>query len=185
MLLGTGSFIQFMSAGIHPISEFDVIRMIFVSHAKRGQPPRVFQFGIEGKAVVFDRQRSAMAENLHSAIEAMCERCLEVLAPARRVGRESAERKPDGSEIEARVEAASPVESNLIVIELIKIVKDATDGVAFVIVERILKLPKHGAAAIKHQILPHEAARVGQAVRELLVGREQEQARSLRSIRAN
>src|SRR6266567_4149300 len=154
MLLGTGSFIEFMSAGIHPIPEFDVIRMIFVSHAKRGQPPGVFQFGIEGKAVVFDRQRSAMAENLHSAIE-------------------------------ARVEAASAVESDLVVIELIKIMKDAADGVAFVIVERILKLPKHGAAAIKHQILAHEAARVGKAVRELLVGRKQEQARSLRSIRAN
>src|SRR6267143_1664627 len=134
-----------MSASIHPSCELQIIRMILVGQTERGQAPGVLQIGIEGKAVVFDRQRSAMAENLHGAIEIV-------------------------SESEARVETAAPVETDLIVIKLIKIVEDAADGVAFVVVERMLKLGKYGAAAIEHQILANEAAGVGEAIRELLVG---------------
>src|SRR6266850_4866866 len=139
-----------MSASIHPSCELQIVRMILVGQAKRGQAPGVLQIGIEGKAVVFDRQRSAMAEDLHGAIEIVGESGFEVLAPTRGTGRESAESKADGSEIEARVETATAVETDLIVIKLIKIVEDAADGVAFVVVEGILKLGKYGAAAVEH-----------------------------------
>src|ERR1700674_1411011 len=124
--------------------------MILVGQAERGQAPRVIQVGIEGKAVVLDRQRSAMAENLHGAIEIVSEGCFEVLAPAGRIRAEAAKCKADGSEIEARVETATAVEADLIVIEFIKIVEDAADGEALVIVERMLKLGKDWAAAIEH-----------------------------------
>src|SRR5882724_2123252 len=174
-----------MSASIHPSCELQIVRMILVGQTERGQAPGVLQIGIEGEAVVFDRQRSAMAENLHGAIEIVSESGFEVLAPARRIGRETRESKADGSEIEARVETAAPVETDFIVIKLIKIVEDAADGVAFVVVERMLKLGKYGAAAIEHQILADKAAGVGKAIGKLFVGGEQKQARSLRAIRAN
>src|SRR5216684_1628035 len=139
-----------MSASIHPSCELQIVRMILIGQAQRGQAPGVLQIGIEGEAVVFDRQRCTMAENLHGAIEIVSESSFEVLAPARRIGRKPAESKADGSEIEARVETAASVETDSIVIKLIEIVKDPADGVAFVVIERMLKLGKYGAAAIEH-----------------------------------
>src|SRR6267143_576921 len=139
-----------MSASVHPVCELQIVRMILVGQTERGQAPSVLQIGVKGKAVVFDRQRSAMAENLHGAIEIVRESGFEVFAPARRIGWESAESKADGSEVEARVQTATPVETDLIVIELIEIMKNAADGEAFVVVEGVLKLAKYGAAAIKH-----------------------------------
>src|SRR6266436_1235145 len=106
--------------------------MILVSQAESGQAPSVLQVGVEGEAVVFDRQRSAMAENLHGTIEIVSKSGFEVLAPVRRIRGEPAESKAEGSEIEARVETATTVETDLIVIELIKIVEDAADREAFV-----------------------------------------------------
>src|SRR6267378_3194874 len=139
-----------MGASKHPSGELQIVRMILVGQTERGQAPSVLQIGIEGEAVVFDRQRSAMAENLHGAIEIVSKSGFEVLAPVRRIRRESAESKADGSEIEARVETATAVETDLVVIELIKIVEDAADREAFVVIERMLKLGKYGAAAIEH-----------------------------------
>src|SRR5258708_9887190 len=44
----------------------------------------------------------------------------------------------------------------------------------------------HGAGvAVEHQVFADEAAGVGEAIRKLLVGGEQEQARSLRAVGAN
>src|SRR5207245_2203746 len=100
----------------------------------------------------FDSQRSAMAENLHGTVEVLSESGFEVPAPARRIGREAAKGKADGCEIEARVETATPVESDLIVIEFIKIMEDAADREPFVVVERMLELAKDRPAAIQHQI---------------------------------
>src|SRR3981189_3871875 len=117
-----------MSASIHPSCELQIVRMILIGQAQRGQAPGVLQIGIEGKAVVFDRQRSAMAENLHGAIEIVSESGFEVLAPARRVGQEPGKGKADGSEIEARVETAAPVETDLIVTQLLKIAEEAAGG---------------------------------------------------------
>src|SRR6267143_4333287 len=110
-----------MGASIHPSCELQIVRMILVGQTERGQAPGVLQIGVEGKAVVFDGQRSAMAENLHRAIEIVSESGFEVLAPARCIRGESAESKADGSEIEARIETATAVETDLIVIKLIKI----------------------------------------------------------------
>src|SRR6267378_3026218 len=139
-----------MSASIHPSCELQIVRMILVGQAERGHAPGVLQIGIEGEAVVFDGQRSAMAENLHGAIEIVSKSGFEVLAPARRIRGESAESKADGSEIEARVKTSTAVETDLVVIKLIKIVEDAADGEPLVVVERMLKLGKYGATAIEH-----------------------------------
>jgi len=45
-----------------PTPQFQIVGMILVRHAKRRQTPSVFQIWIERKAVVFDGQRSAVAE---------------------------------------------------------------------------------------------------------------------------
>src|SRR5260370_36997294 len=100
--------------------------MILVGHAQGGQAPSVLQFGIEGKAVVFDRQRSAVTENLHGAVELPRQGGLEVLSKARRICREAAERKADGREIEARVESATSAESDFLRIEFVEIVQHST-----------------------------------------------------------
>src|SRR2546427_5270374 len=159
--------------------------MILVCQTERGQSPSILQFGIEGKAVVFDRQRSTMAENFHGAVEILSERGFEVLAPARGVRREAAERKTDGREIEACVQTATPVESDLIVIQFIKIMEDAAHGETFVVVERMLKLGKHGAAAVQHEILPDVAAGVSEALRKLFISRDQDEEWSVRYICTN
>src|SRR6266851_9652813 len=115
-----------------------------------------------------------MAENLHGAIEIVSESGFEVLAPARRIGRESAKIKAYGSEIEAPIKPAAAAEADLLRIEFVEIVQHAADVVALVIVERMLKLGKYGATAIEHQVFSDDAAGVREAVGKLFVGREQE-----------
>src|SRR5258708_33751955 len=128
-----------MGASIHPSCELQIVRMILVGQTERGQAPGVLQIGIEGEAVVFDGQRSAMTENLHGAIEIVSESGFEVLAPPRRIRRESAESKAYGSEIEAPIKPAAAAEADLLRIEFVEIVQHAADVVALVIVERTLK----------------------------------------------
>ena len=76
-----------MSACEHPIPKLQIIRMIRVGQAERGQAPGVLQIGIEREAVVFERQGRPMAEDFHSAVKILPESGLEVLAPAGRFGR--------------------------------------------------------------------------------------------------
>src|SRR5216684_4129127 len=101
-----------MRAGVHPVCKLQIVRMILICQTERGQTPGVLHFGIEGKAVVLDGQRSAMAENLHGAVEIFSESGFEVLAPARSIGREAAKRKTDGCEIEARIKPPTAVETH-------------------------------------------------------------------------
>ncbi len=113
-----------------------------------------------------------MAENLHGAVKILRQRGLEILSPARRSRWESAESKAYGREIEARVESASAVEANFLWIEFVKIVQHAAHRVAFVVVERVLKLPGHNAAAVEHQIFSYNPARICQPVGKLFIGGE-------------
>ena len=93
LLDGARSFVDRVRALEEPIREFQIIGVIFISQAKSGQSPSVFQIRIERERVVFDGQGSAVAENLHGPRKVMRERGFEVLAPARSVRRISAEGK--------------------------------------------------------------------------------------------
>src|SRR5580704_5483212 len=159
--------------------------MIFVREAKRGEAPGVLQLRIEREAVVLDRQRRTVAKDLAGAREVVAQDFLERLAPAGRAGREAAQGETYRRHVETRVEAAAAMEANFIGVQLVKIVEDAADGEAFVIVERLFKYGRRDAAAVEHQIFADIAAAVGEAIGKLLVGREQEQARSFRAVRAD
>src|SRR5580693_6691412 len=126
-----------------------------------------------------------MAENFHRAAEVVSQGSLEVLAPARRSGREPVKTKGDGSEIEAGIEPAAAVEAHFLCIEFVEIVQHAANAVSLVIVERMLVKRGDGAAAIEHEVFTNQAAGVGEAVGELLVGGKQEQARSFGAIGAD
>src|SRR5580693_5945514 len=126
-----------------------------------------------------------MAENFHRAAEVVSQGSLEVLAPARRSGREPVKTKGDGSEIEASIEPAAAVEAHFLCIEFVEVVKHAADAIPLVIVERMLVERRDGAAAIEHEVFADQAAGVGEAVGELLVRRKQKQARSFSSVCAD
>src|SRR5436190_10288627 len=125
---------KLVSSREHPIAQFQIIRMILVRQAQRWQPPRILQIGVKREAVVLDRQRCSMAENLHSAVEILCQRGLEVLSPARRSGRQPAESKRYWREIEACVKSASAVEANFLWIEFVEIVQHPAHRVTLVVV---------------------------------------------------
>src|SRR5271170_5749625 len=108
--------------------------MILVGHAESGKSPRVLQVGIEGEAVVLDGQRSAVTKNLDAAREIVAQNIFETFAPARGARRETAEGEGDRRHIEARVESAAAVEPDFIGVEFVKIVEDAADGEALVVV---------------------------------------------------
>src|ERR1700751_1433341 len=110
-----------------PVRQLDVVGMVPIGKAQRRQPPRVFQIGIDVETVVRHRQRRAMAEDLERTGEIVCERSLEILAPARRIGRHPAECKTDRRHVKARVHSAAAVESDLLHIELVEVVQDTAD----------------------------------------------------------
>jgi len=62
LLLGSGGVEEFEGALAEPVGKLDVVGMIFVSEAKSGQAPGIFQVGIEREAVGLDGQGSAVAE---------------------------------------------------------------------------------------------------------------------------
>src|SRR5271154_3144432 len=159
--------------------------MIFIGHAQGRETPRVFHVGVEREAIVFDRQRSAVAKDFDRAGEVIAEDFFETFPPARSARRKSAKGKADRRHVEARVEAAAAVEANFIGIEFVKIVEDTADGKTFVVVEGMLENTDGKRAAVKHQVLADDSAAVGEAVRKLLVGGEQQEARRFRAIRAD
>src|ERR1700758_2325142 len=90
LLLCTGSVEDLQTMFIEPFGELDVVRMILVGQAKRGESPSVFDICVNGKAVVFFGQRSAMRKNFDCSCEIVRECVFELLAPARSVGRKAA-----------------------------------------------------------------------------------------------
>src|SRR5258707_5699351 len=97
--------------------------MILICQPQRRQAPSVLQVGVEREAVVFNRQRCPVAENLHGAVEVLSEGRFEVLAPTWRIGREAAERKTDWREIKPRIKSASAVEADFLRIEFVEVVR--------------------------------------------------------------
>src|ERR1700732_4272978 len=63
--------------------------------------------------------------------------------------------------------------------------KQAADGETFVIVDGMLEDGGGDAAAVEHEIFADDAAGVGEAVGELLVGGEEKQARSFGAVGAD
>src|SRR5260370_25991589 len=120
-----------------------------------------------------------MAETFHGAVEILRERGLEVLSPPWRAGRESAESKADGREIEPCIKSASAIKADFLRIEFVEIVQHSAHRVTFVVVERMLELAGNRAAAVEHQVLSNHATRVREPVGKLFVGRQQKQARRL------
>src|SRR5690242_2068949 len=159
--------------------------MVFICQTKSGQSPGIFQFGIQRKRIVLDRQGSAVSGNLHAPRKVMFERGFKIFTPARRLGGHSAEGKRDRSESVAGVEAAASIKAHLFMIEFVEVVKHAADAVAFVVVERLIVNTEDAAVDIEHQILADQAAGICQAIRELLVCGKQEQARSLSTVGAD
>ena len=88
-----------------------VIRMILIGHADRGDAPGVFQRGVDGHVVGLDRQRGAMAVHLHRARE-FAQSLLELLAPAGTF-RGRALRPESGLRPDARVEPTAAIEAAL------------------------------------------------------------------------
>src|SRR5437868_6513424 len=99
-----------------PVGKLEVVRMIFVGETESGQVPGIFQVGVEREAVGFNGQRGAVGEYLHSAGEIVGERIFEAFAPGGRAGRQTAQSERDGSDIEASVESAAAVETDLVLI---------------------------------------------------------------------
>src|SRR5689334_18825130 len=126
-----------------------------------------------------------MGGNLHRPRKVVGERGLEILAPAGRIGRHSAEGKGDRCESVTRVETATPVKPHLLVIEFVKVMEDAADAIPFVIVERLIVDAHNTAVSVEHQVLADQPARIRKAIRELLVCGKQKQARSLGSVCAD
>src|SRR5260370_58706 len=126
-----------------------------------------------------------MAENFHGAVEILRERGLEVLSPPWRAGRESAESKADGREIEPCIKSASAIKADFLRIEFVEIVQHSAHRVTLVVVERMLELPGDRAAAVEHQVLSNQAAGVREPVGKLFVGRQQKQARRLCTVGAH
>src|SRR5712664_1791404 len=118
-----GSVKKLVRARKQPIPKLQIIRMILVRKAQRGQAPCVFQIRIQREAVVFNRQRCPVAENLHRAVEILRQGRLEILSPARRSGRESAEGKADWREIETSIKPAPAAEPHFLRIKLVEIVQ--------------------------------------------------------------
>ena len=85
----------------------------------------------------------------------------------------------------ARVQAAAAVESDLLRIQFVEIMKDPTDSKALVVIDRLIENADGNSAAVEHQILADLATRVGKAVGKLAGGRKEQQTRRLRAIRAN
>src|SRR5580704_11067909 len=101
--------------------------MIFVSHTQSGETPGILEIRIQRKAIVFDRQRSAVTEDLHGAREIVAQGIFEALAPARRSGWQTTRRKTNGGQVKTRIEAAAPVETYLLRIQFVKVVEDTAD----------------------------------------------------------
>src|SRR5208337_2179544 len=100
-------------------------------HAQCGKPPGILHVRIERKTIRGDGQRSGMAKNLHRAGEILLQRLLEFFSPARRAWRQSTHGKTHGGEIEACIESATAVKTQLLRIQFVEVMKDAADRVAF------------------------------------------------------
>src|SRR5438034_3880382 len=87
------------------------------------------------------------------------ELALELLAPSRRIRRKGVERVSDRRQIQSKVEPAAADETELRV-ELVQVPHDSRRHDAFEAVHLVIERANREPAAVEHEVLPHDAARV-------------------------
>src|SRR5260370_10429009 len=162
-LFRVGGIKQFHRAIREPVRQFQIVGMIFISEAKRGKPPGVFHVRIDGEAVVFHGQRSAVAVNFKSARPIVRERRLEIFSPAWRAGRKTADAKSNRRQVKAGIQAAATVKADFLRVEFIKIVQDAADCVALVVVGLLFEKTERNGSGVEHQFFATAPAEIGWA----------------------
>src|SRR5215467_11721415 len=113
--------------------------MVPVGHTQSGQAPGVFEIGIQREAVGLKGKRRAAAMDTHGSREIVPQGGLEVRAPARRLGWKSGHGEKIGRGVEACVESAAAKKTDLLRIELVKIVNGPAGGEPLVVVERVFE----------------------------------------------
>src|SRR5881296_4240831 len=121
--------------------------MILVGDAHTGQPPRVFESGIERDAVGLERQRGAVGREQHGAWELLGESARKAFAPFRRSRRQPLQREADWIFPEPRIDAAPAVESPPR-IGFVEIEHHPRVLHAFELVERVLELRVHAEVRV-------------------------------------
>src|SRR5258708_21275578 len=159
--------------------------MISIGHAQSGEAPSVFDIRIKGKIVCFERQRSAAGMNFHGSCEVVTQSILKASAPAGRVGRQTSQGEKVRRKVETRIESPAAVKTDILGVQFVEIMKDSVVREAFVIVERMLEETYTARITIEHQVFADETGRVGETIGKLFVGREQQQTRGLRAVRAD
>src|SRR5258708_19499675 len=84
--------------------------------------------------------------------------------------------------IKSACELLPAVKADFLRVQFIKIVQDAADGVAFVVVGLLFKNTDRDGVAVEHQILADVTAGVGETVRKLIGSGKQQQTRRFRSV---
>ncbi len=114
LLYGAGGVQKLIGALVLPGPELEVVGVILVGEAERGEAPGVFEVGVEGEAVGFYGEGGAVAKQLHGAREIVRESVLEGLAPGGRAGRQTTHGEGDRRGVETSVNATATVEADLL-----------------------------------------------------------------------
>src|SRR5712691_8412657 len=123
--------------------------------------------------------------NFHGSRVIVTQSIFKTGAPARRFGRQPSQSEKVRRKIETRIESATAVETDLLGIQFIEIMKDSAVREAFVIIERMFEQAHATGITIEHQVFADQTRRIGPAVWKLFVGGVQQQSRSLRAVRAD
>src|SRR5216683_1974145 len=93
-----------------------------------------------------------------------CSAFLKPAPPARRIGRQAAQREADGIEVEAGIDSSAAIESALR-IRVIEILDHAGHGHALEVIEGVLESPESVAAEVHHEELADQSAGIRQPLR--------------------
>src|SRR5260370_35836494 len=119
--------------------------------------------------------------NLHGSRVIVTQSIFKTGAPARRFGRQPAQSEKERRKIEPRIESATAVETDLLSIQFIEIMKYSAVREAFVIIERMFEQAYETRITIEHQVFADQTRRIGQANWELFVRGVQHQSGILRA----
>src|SRR6202007_118009 len=111
-----------------------------VGHAQSRQAPGILEIGIQRKAVVLNWQGSAMPHDFQRARVIVRQSGLEFFPPFRSSRWQAAHIvtrrcEIDGSQVEARVQAATTAESDLLWVQFVEIMKDAAHCNTLIVVQ--------------------------------------------------
>src|SRR5215469_4685240 len=124
--------------------------MVSICHSQCGQSPCILYIWIQRETIGFNRQRRAVAKDFECARKILLQRLLEVLTPLWGSRRQTTECKRGRSEVEARVQTAATVKTNLACVEFVKIVKNAAHRESLVIIQRLVHKTECNRGTIRH-----------------------------------